>query len=70
MLSHYASNKLPQEIEPPIVLPVVSLEVIDDSRNAKAEYPPPKVDISSGGAKVEDTPPVVVPPDVVISIDN
>jgi len=43
-----ASNELPPNIEPPNVLSVVALEVIDDSENAKPEDPPPKVDIPSG----------------------
>jgi len=64
-----ASNELPPEIEPPIVLLVVALEVIDDSINAKVEDPPSKVDIPFDNAKVEDAHSVVVSPDVVVSID-
>jgi len=60
------------------VLPIVSPEVINDSDNAKAEDPAPKVDIPSGDAKVDDAPHLVVPPTdthpvdgpVVFSIDH
>ncbi|AES98802.1 hypothetical protein MTR_5g073000 [Medicago truncatula] len=65
-----ASNELPPNIEPPNVLSVVALEVIDDSQNAKPEVPPPKVDIPSGNAKAENAPSIVVPQDVVVSIDH
>jgi len=34
-----ASIELPPDIERPTVLPVVSLQVVDDSGNAKAEDP-------------------------------
>jgi len=36
-----ASNELPPDIEPCIVLPVVSLQVVNDPKNAKAEDSPP-----------------------------
>jgi hypothetical protein len=36
-----ASIELPPNIEPPTVLPVVSLQVVDDPRNVKAEDPSP-----------------------------
>ena len=65
-----ASNELLPDIEPPIVLLVVALEVIYDYGNAKVEDPPPKVDIPSGDAKVEDAPPIFVPTDVAVSIDH
>lgn len=56
-----ASHKLAPDIEPPILLPTISLEVINDSRNAKVEDPPPQVDIPFSDAKVEDAPMLVVP---------
>jgi len=34
-----ASIELPPDIEPPTVLPVLSLQVVDDPRNVKAEDP-------------------------------
>jgi len=36
-----ASNELPPDIEPCIVLPVVSLQVINDPKNARGENSPP-----------------------------
>ena len=67
------SPELAHGIEPPIVLPNVSPKVMDDSGNAKAKDPPPKVDIPFSDAKVGDAPPVddhpIVGP-VVISIDH
>jgi len=35
-----APNELPPEIEPPTVLSILSLEVVDDSENVKVEDPP------------------------------
>jgi len=69
------NDNLP-EIEPPIVLPVLLLEDVHDSGNAKFENPPPpppKIETSLGDAKVEDAPsliPPVVPLDVVVCIDQ
>ena len=60
----------------PIVLPVLLLEDVHDSKNAQSENPlppPPKLEISLGNAKVEDAPPPippVVPPPVVVCIDQ
>ena len=71
-----APNNDPLEIEPSIVLSVLLLEDVHDSRNAKFENPPPpppKIEISLGDAKVEDaSPPIspVVPPVVVVCIDQ
>jgi hypothetical protein len=71
-----APNDDPPEIEPPIVLQVLLLEDVHDSGNAKSENPPPppsKIEISLGDAKVEDAPPhvpPVVPPNVVVCIDQ
>jgi len=72
-----APNDDPPQIEPPIVLPILLLEDVHDSGNAKSENPPPpppKIEISLGDAKVEDSPPpippVIPPPDVVICIDQ
>jgi len=76
-VSFDVSHELAPDFEPPMVLLTVSLEVMDDSSNAKAEDPPPKVDIPSSEAKVENAPPVVVPPNDdhpivghVVSIDH
>jgi len=74
-----APNDDPPEIELPIVLPVLLLEDVHDSRNAKSENPPPppppppKIKIYLGDAKVEDAPlpiPPVVPPVLVVCIDQ
>jgi hypothetical protein len=72
-----APNDDPPEIEPPIVLPVLLLEDVHDSENAKSENPPPpppsKIEISLGDVNVDDAPPPippVVPPDVVVGIDQ
>jgi len=71
-----APNDDPLEIEPPIVFPVLLLENVHDSENAKSENPPPpppKLEICLGDAKVEDVPPPippVVPPPVVVCIDQ
>jgi hypothetical protein len=65
-----ASNELPPQIEPPNVLSVVALKVIDDSRNAKPEDPSPKVGIHSGDMKVEDAPLVIIPQVIVVFIDH
>ena len=63
-------NDDPPEIEPPIVWPLLLLEDVHDSENAKSENPPPpKLEISLGDAKVEDAPPSippVLPPLVVV----
>jgi len=69
---------LAPNIEPHIVLPTVSPEVMNDIVNAKADDPLPLVDIPSGDVKVEGTPPLVVTPTnahptvelVVVSIDH
>jgi len=69
-----APNDDPLEIEPPIVLPLLLLEDVYDSGNAKFENPPPsppKLEISLGDVKVEDAlPPIphVVPPPVVVVV--
>ena len=68
-------NDDPPEIEPPIVWPLLLLEDVHDSENAKSENPPPpKLEISLGDAKVEDVPPpiphVVSPLVVVVCIDQ
>jgi len=50
-------NDDPFKIEPPIVLPVLLLEDVHDSKNAKSENPPPpplKIEIPLGDAKVKD----------------
>ena len=44
------------------MLPTISPEVLDNSGNAIAEDLQPLVDIPFGDAKVEDSPPLVVPP--------
>ncbi|AES98797.2 hypothetical protein MTR_5g072950 [Medicago truncatula] len=44
--------------------------IIDDSENGKPEVPPPKVDIPSGNVKAENAPSIVVPQDVVVSINH
>ncbi|AES74180.1 FAR1 DNA-binding domain protein [Medicago truncatula] len=52
-----APNDDPAEIEHHIVLPVLLLEDVHNSGNAKSEKPPPpppKLEISLGDAKVED----------------
>jgi len=61
------------KIEPLIVLPVLLLEDVHDSRNAKSENPPPpppKIEICLGDAKVDDAPPPIphIPP--VVCIDQ
>jgi len=65
-----APNDDPAEIEHPIVLPVLLLEDVHDSGNAKSENPPspppPKLEICLGDAKVEDAP----PPIPVVCIDQ
>jgi len=64
-----APNDDPTEIEHPIVLPVLLLKDVHDSRNAKSENPPPqppKLEICIGDAKVEDSP----PPIPVVCIDQ
>lgn len=48
-------NDDPPEIEPPTVLPLLLLEDVHDSGNAKSENPPPpppKLEIFLGDAKV------------------
>jgi hypothetical protein len=64
-----APNDDPPEIEPPIMLPVLLLEDVHDSENAKFENPtpPPKIEISLGDAIVEDAPPPIPP---VVCIDQ
>jgi hypothetical protein len=69
---------LTPNIEPHIVLPTVSSEVMDDTVNAKAEDPLPLVDIPSGDIKVEVALPFVATPTdarptvepIVVSIDH
>jgi len=63
------SNDGPAEIEHPIMLPVLLLEGVHGSRIAKSDNlppPPPKLEIFSGDAKVEDAP----PPIPVVCIDQ
>jgi len=64
-----APNDDPAEIEHPIVLPVLLLQDVHDSENAKSENPPPplpKLEISVDDAKVEDAPPHIL----VVCIDQ
>jgi len=64
-----APNVYPAKIEHHIVLPVLLLEDVHDSGNAKSKNPPPpppKLEISLGDAKVEDAP----PPILVVCIDQ
>jgi len=66
-----ASIKLSPDIKPSNMLSVVSLEVIDDFRNAKAENPlppAPKVYDSLGDVKVDDDAPPPIP--LVVCIDH
>jgi len=46
-------HALTPKIEPPILLPTVSSQVLDDPDNAKVEVPPPLVDNTLDDAKVE-----------------
>jgi len=64
---------MPPPFAPDIELPLVLPTVLNDFENAKAKDHSPLVDIPSIDVKVEDAPPLVVPPNVsplVVSIDQ
>jgi len=66
------------DIQPPIGLPIVSPQVLDDFSNVKSKDPPSLVDIPSYDVKMDDVPPLVVHAanvalvvePVVVSIDH